>query len=99
MNSRYKKIILGTGILLVLVVVILAFSFYLNPPDLVIQGEVEARQVEVSAKISGRVLSLPVRKGESVRKGQLLATLDSPEIEARVRQATAAEKAAAAQSR
>ncbi|MEN6448577.1 MAG: efflux RND transporter periplasmic adaptor subunit [Syntrophaceae bacterium] len=99
MNSRYKKIILGTGILLVLVMVILAFIFYLNPPDLVVQGEVEAKQVDVAAKISGRVLSLPVRKGDSVHKGQLLATLDSPEIEARVRQARSAEKAAAAQSR
>jgi HlyD family secretion protein len=66
-------------------------------PDLV-QGEVEAAQVDVSAKIPGRVAAVLVDVGQKVRKGEVLARLASPEIDAKLDQASAARAAASAQS-
>jgi HlyD family secretion protein len=65
----------------------------------VLQGEVEATQVDVAAKIAGRVDSLLVARGDHVTRGQLLATLETPEIRAKLAQATSAERAAQAQER
>ena len=66
-------------------------------PDLV-QGEVEAAQVDVSAKIPGRVAEVLVNVGQEVKKGDALARLASPEIDAKLDQATAVRAAASAQS-
>jgi HlyD family secretion protein len=65
-------------------------------PD-VVQGEVEATQVNISAKIPARVASLAVREGQAIVKGDLVATLDSPELHARRQQAEAVKVAAEAQ--
>ena len=54
------------------------------------------RRVEVSSKTSGRVEELLVERGDMVKAGQVLARLDSQEIEAQLRQARAAREAAAA---
>ena len=70
--------------------------FYLKQPPLTIQGEIDARYVNVSAKIPGRILNVHVRKGDRIRKGQLLVTLESPEITAKLSQAQAAGRVAAA---
>ena len=63
----------------------------------VIQGETDAVHVSVAAKVSGRVDSMYVREGDMVRHGQVVATLDGPEIRARAVQAQAARDAAQAQ--
>lgn len=65
-----------------------------NPVTL--QGETDAKQVTVAAKVAGRVDSLYVQEGDSVRRGQIVATLDGPEIRARATQALAARDAARA---
>jgi HlyD family secretion protein len=70
--------------------------FFLMPVPTIILGEVEATQVKVSSKIAGRLESVLVREGERVQKGQLLLTLESPEIDAKLKQATSAERAAGA---
>jgi HlyD family secretion protein len=64
-----------------------------------VQGEVEATQVDVGAKIAGRIDSMRVTRGQQVHKGDLLVTLETPEIRAKLAQATSAERAAEAQSR
>ena len=61
-----------------------------------LQGETDAKQVNVATKVSGRVDSLLVREGDSVRRGQIVATLDGPEIRAKAAQALAARDAARA---
>src|SRR3989441_8800361 len=63
----------------------------------VIQGETDAVHVSVAAKVCGRVDSMYVREGDMVRHGQVVATLDGPEIRARAVQAQAARDAAQAQ--
>ena len=62
------------------------------------QGEVDATQIKVASKLIGRIDLLPIHKGDSVKKGQLLFTFGSPEIDAKLAQADAALKGAEAQS-
>jgi HlyD family secretion protein len=69
-----------------------------RPKPLEVQGEVDATQVKVASKIIGRIDSLPVHKGDKVVKGQLLFSLKSPEIEAKLDQANAALAGAKAQN-
>jgi RND family efflux transporter MFP subunit len=47
-------------------------------------------QAVIEAKISGRITRLPVRLGQSIKQGELLAELASQEIQARLDQANAA---------
>lgn len=46
-------------------------------------------EVEISSQVVGRVVKLPVKEGDAVRKGDLLAQLDAADYEARVRSAEA----------
>ena len=70
----------------------------LKPGKEIIQGQVEATEVRVSGKVPGRILELRVKEGDSVRKGDTLVILDSPEVIAKLEQAQAAEAAAQAQN-
>ena len=72
-------------------------GFYRKPAPLVIQGEVEATEVSVAAKIAGRIKSLPVREGQNVAQREMVAQIESPELEAKLTQAEAAAEAADAQ--
>ena len=62
-----------------------------------LQGQIEARRVMVAAKIPGRLSDVLVHLGDMVEKGQKLAMLSSPEIEAKKMQAMGAVQAAEAQ--
>ena len=62
-----------------------------------VTGTIEARQVDVSAKITGRIVELAVREGQTVTHGQLIARLDTETLAADVRRAEAALRTAEAQ--
>jgi HlyD family secretion protein len=80
------------GILL-LVLLAIATIYYLattrRDNGLVLVGTVDANQVIVSAKIEGRIEKLMVDEGTPVKAGDLIAVLDSAELEAQKRQAEA----------
>ncbi|MDW8319884.1 MAG: efflux RND transporter periplasmic adaptor subunit [Armatimonadota bacterium] len=59
-------------------------------------GTIEAIEVDVSAKVSGRILKLLVDEGDTVQAGQVIALLDGREIQAQVVQAQGAYEAARA---
>ncbi len=61
-----------------------------------IQGQIESQQYSISSKVPGRIDDVLVRKGDNVTEGQLIFTIHSPEIEAKLEQAVAGEKAAGA---
>lgn len=60
------------------------------------QGQIEAQQYNISSKVPGRIDQVLVRKGEQIERGQLIFTLLSPELDARLEQAKAGEQAAGA---
>lgn len=58
-------------------------------------GKVEAATtVKISSNLSGDLTELPVKVGDTVKKGQVLARLDKRRVEANVRQASASWSAA-----
>lgn len=68
-----------------------------EPATLAVSGQVVARnRVEIASRIAGRILELPVAEGDAVRRGDVLARIDSPELSAALAEATAAEEAAEA---
>jgi HlyD family secretion protein len=52
-------------------------------------GRIEATQVDVSAKYSGRLAAVNVDEGDEVTAGQVVAIISSPETEAQLRAAQA----------
>jgi HlyD family secretion protein len=94
-----KGLLFGlAGIVVLLVLIIWSVIIINRPRPVEVQGEVDATQVKVASKIIGRLDSLPVHKGDVVKKGQLLFTLKSPEIGAKMDQANAALLGAQAQN-
>ncbi len=61
-----------------------------------LQGQIEAQQYNISSKVPGRVDQVLVKKGEEVERGQLIFTLLSPELDAKLEQARAGQEAAGA---
>lgn len=52
-------------------------------------GMVRSTEIQVAPEVSGRLLPLPVKRGDAVRAGAVLATLDNPELAAAVVEARA----------
>jgi HlyD family secretion protein len=95
-----KALMTGVKVLTVPLLVLVAGLFFAcrggHGAARVVSGEIEARQIDVASKIPARVDTILVREGESVLKGQVIARLASPELEARIGQAQAAVDAAKA---
>ena len=95
------KALKNKGVLLIPVVLILAAVVVLvlqsaKPKVTVVTGMVETKEIDVASKIPGRVDSVLVQKGQRVHRGELLAHLESKEIDAKVAQAKAVMEAAKA---
>jgi HlyD family secretion protein len=63
-----------------------------------LQGQAEANEVRISGKVPGRIEKFTVSEGMTVSKGDTLVLLSSPELNAKLMQATSAEEAASAQN-
>lgn len=93
-----KKAYILFAILAILLAVTIYGWFFVSPEPVLLRGEVEAKQVNISTKIVGRVSKLNVEEGQQVQKGDTLMLIDSPEVYAKLKQAEAARAAASAQS-
>lgn len=83
---------------LVVLVAILAYGLnlaYTPVPDR-LQGQIEAREYNISSKVPGRVSQVLVRRGDKVASGDLLFAIDSPELNAKLMQAQGGRDAAKA---
>lgn len=92
--------ILIAFITLVLIVVMVALAGFvlLKDDNQNIQGEVVVKDYRISSKIPGRILKFYVEEGDIVHKGDTLAIIDSPELQAKKEQADAAKRAAQSQN-
>ncbi|EOD2821155.1 TPA: efflux RND transporter periplasmic adaptor subunit [Providencia stuartii] len=84
-------------ILLMLILIAAAALFHSHNQFLLLQGEVDAPEVMVTSKAKGRVIERHVERGDDVKKGQLLLTLESPELTAQYAALKAARDQAKAQ--
>ncbi len=85
------------AVTLAVIGIVALIAWFSRPKPALVQGEVEATQIDVASKIAGRVDSVFVREGDAVHRGQILVSIDSPEIRAKLVQASSAERAADAQ--
>ena len=78
-------------LIVILIILAISIGYYFattsRDKSLVLVGIVDANQVIVSAKIQGRIEKLVVDEGTAVKAGDLIAVLDSAELEAQKRAA------------
>lgn len=99
-KTQHKNILLAISAftIVVIVVAVIGIVCFGNNDDNVIQGEVEVSEYRVSSKLPGRIAEICVTEGDFVHKGDTLAILDVPEVEAQKRAAEATQDAAKAVS-
>jgi multidrug resistance efflux pump len=86
------------GMAVLAVAVITAIALLDRPrAGLPIAGMVRQTEIRIAPEITGRLLSVAAKSGQAVRKGELLATLDNPELAASLGEARAAWAAAKAE--
>ena len=100
MAKKEKLNILPAILILALVIaaVVLGSMYAFGHEDETIQGQAEVTEYRVSSKVPGRILEIRVHEGDVVHKGDVLAVIEAPEVDAKLLQAEAAEAAAAALS-
>jgi HlyD family secretion protein len=96
-----NKKTLSTVIVLTAIVAFIVYTFIIimKPEPVILQGEIEAKQFNIASKVPGRVRDVVVKKGQKVKKGDLIFSINSPEIDAKLAEANAARLAADAQNR
>ncbi len=105
MPATRSRLVRGAAAVIVLLVLGVAGSYavrLLNSrgrPTIQVTGNMEATQVDVSAKITARIISLKVREGDRVTEGQLLLRLDDTDLRADTDRSGAALGSAEAQLR
>lgn len=92
-----KPVLIGAAAACALV---LAGGFWMgtHPAKEPFYGVMQAKTVDVAAKVTGRIDSLITHEGDNVSAGQTLMTLDLPEVEAKLREVEALKSAAAAKA-
>ncbi len=91
-----KPVLLSAAAVACLVVLGIGFWMGTHPTEEPLYGVMQAKTVDVAAKVTGRVETLPVHEGDTVSAGQLLMTLDIPEVEAKLKEVEALKSAATA---
>ncbi|HTE37282.1 MAG TPA: biotin/lipoyl-binding protein, partial [Reyranella sp.] len=91
-----KAVMVGMAVLAVAVITAIALLDRprAGPP---IAGMVRQTEIRIAPEITGRLLSVAVKSGQSVHEGEVLATLDNPELAASLGEARAAWAAAKAE--
>lgn len=98
-EKKNYNLVIGIVALIAIILLIAIVGYFVSKPKpLVIQGEAEANEYRVSGKVPGRIEEMFVKEGQAVHKGDTIAFISSPEVNAKLTQANAARSAAAAQS-
>jgi HlyD family secretion protein len=98
MNVAMRRALFALLWIVVLAVLGVGLVRAFRPQPSALQGQVEAQETNVSAKIAGRVGRVLVQPGQMVAAGDVLFELDSPEVAAKLAQAENAQQAAQAVS-
>ena len=67
-----------------------------QPAPEVFQGQIEAQEADIAPKVTARIAQILVKEGDQIAVGAPLIRMDSPEVKAKLAQATAAQEAAQA---
>lgn len=91
-----NRLLLGiTTVIVAVVAVISIFGMilYNDTPEL-LQGEIECTQIKISGKLLGRIEKFYVKEGDTVKAGDTLVLINSPETNALMQSASAMKDAA-----
>ncbi|MGO9485365.1 MAG: HlyD family secretion protein [Rhodomicrobium sp.] len=77
-------------LLIALIAAGVAFWVAIRPQPLIVQGEVEATRVDLAPRVSGRVKKLNADVGDTVKAGEVVIELESPQLQASLASAEAA---------
>jgi len=91
---KKSHIILSIPILLIVFAIVYFFFIANTPEQEVYVGMLETTEVKVSSEIPGRINAILAEKGDTVKKGQILATLETDVLDAKKGQAEGMVKAA-----
>lgn len=101
MSEKKNNIVQTIAIFIIFVAMVAVLIMLMNvgktsasATSFFVDGTVEGDEVDVSSKIPGKVKFLNVQEGDFVKKGQILAQIDSQELNAKKDQAEAGVKAA-----
>lgn len=98
-NQKNKKsLLLGAGALIVVAAIGAGLWMGAHPTPEPFYGMIQAKTVDISAKVTGRVKALPVVEGQDVKIGETLIELSIPEVEAKLKEVEALRTAADAMS-
>lgn len=94
---KKSSIIVIVVIAAAVVLGVIFVSWYLRrATPLYIQGVVECTTYKASSKVPGRIEEMLVEEGQHISKGELLYTISTPELQAKLEQAQAVKSAASA---
>jgi HlyD family secretion protein len=93
-SARVPSIIVG---IVAAAIPALSIWYLIRPAPLLIQGQVDTTQLDIAARVDGRVAEVPVNEGQDVVAGAVLVRIDNPETIAKKEQALAAKIVAEAQ--
>ncbi|MBN2135746.1 MAG: HlyD family efflux transporter periplasmic adaptor subunit [Acidobacteria bacterium] len=90
MPKPNKKILFP--IFIIIIALVLYFTIFSNGNDetYIVSGTVEAREIDISPKIAGRIDAILAEEGDYVKKGQLLLQMDDRQLKIQVQRAEAA---------
>ena len=86
-----KAFVIG---LVAIVIISLIGILTMSRTRVVLQGQIEATEIRISGKLPGRVDTFLVAEGQSVKRGDTLVGISSPEAYAKLQQANAMEDVA-----
>lgn len=99
MKQTNKSLLAGLAVIMGLVATVAAAGLIaIHPQKELLMGEVDASEYRVSNKVPGRIDHIYVQEGDKVKAGDTLAHISSPQIDAKMTQASAVLGAATAQS-
>ena len=98
MSKKNYNLMIGVGALVAIIILVALVGYFVSRPrPVVIQGEAEAASYRISGKVAGRIGEFRAEEGDTVRMGDTLVLIDSPEIRSKIAEAEAARAAAVAQ--
>ena len=84
-----KKAITGVFFVAVILAIIGCVYAFMQANTMLLQGEVDVKTVDLASKITGRIEKINYKKGDRVKKGDVLIALDTPDINAKAAQVDA----------
>jgi len=95
MTQKNKKKIIPAITLVVVVIVFLFLTLFKKDNNAyLVSGTVEAREVDISPKLAGRIEAIYADEGDHIKKGSLLLQMDDQQLKIQVERAISAQKAA-----